>query len=233
LEYRLKSAGWTYEKIVIKKMDRLDRAFRTQLVTMLEDRRNQRVLVYVDRRNPAHVVSEEECQQYIIDGYGRLEVRDDEKVKRTWLDTVYFVQVPKERFRVLPEGNTPETSFWASAQCMFPRVKEDAMEQNDAAVADGAVGCTRAVNGFQFTVSWQAEHEDCVRHYLFTGGKGMRFFPRDVDKLWPRHFKQDSDGQLRELNENTRKKLKGMRQVHDEEFAYFYKKSTRRELVAV
>jgi len=231
LEWRLTNAKWKFEKIVIDDKERMNRQFLKNLEKLLNGRRNQRILVYVDRRNPQNVVSVDGCAQYIAGGYDRLKARPS-NVKRTWADTVYFVQAPQKRFGELPdrEENTPEAAFWASSQCMFPRVKEDKFPQNDAAVAEGSVGCLHNVNGFQFMVSWQAEHSDCVRHYLFTNGHGMRFLPRDVDKLWPMHFKRKDNGETKKVHEGTRKTLTEMRQVHDDEFAFFYKKSTRSDL---
>merc|ERR1712228_476713 len=42
--------------------------------------RNQRIIIYIDRRNPDCIISENECDDYIKHGYGQNKIDENESV---------------------------------------------------------------------------------------------------------------------------------------------------------
>ena len=109
LEERLKGMGWKYTKCEHPDSDGADakqltlkRKMEHQLRTLLADRRKQRIIVYIDRRNPKRVDIGKESVDI-------------------WADSIYFVQPLDEQFSQIPDGHSPETLFWASTQCLLPR----------------------------------------------------------------------------------------------------------------
>merc|ERR1712228_251543 len=124
IEYRLKENKFKYEKqsndhkASKNNKEKVKRIFVQQIELAMNERRNQRIIVYVDRRNPEYVISEDQCKQYIIDNYGQNHKDDDDEEitlsekmkkqrkndkKKTWKDTLYFVQSPNKLYSEVPK----------------------------------------------------------------------------------------------------------------------------------
>lgn len=159
LEQKMDGMKWKYTKCqhpdleeedaAEPKQKRLRRNMAEGLRKLLDQRRNQRVIVYIDRRKPKGAANDNKEQPEVA----------------IWADSIYFVQPLEEKFSRIPEEHSVESLLWASTQCMGPR-------------GDGRhFGCKHPFNGYQFTLSWHIESADLERCYWFCGHWGTRFFP--------------------------------------------------------
>eukprot|EP01083_Nonionella_stella_P144044 448949_1 len=231
IEHRLDA-----NKVNNAQKEKTKRIFVRHIEQALNERRmrNKRLMIYVDRRNPAYVIGKDECDAYVANNYGMNE--EDEETgetlatkmnkqrrsdkKKTWHDTIYFVEAPDELYNTLPSRHSAETSFWASTQCMLPRIKSDPNNEN-------GWGCRNDFNGYQFTLSWHCDTQDTIRCYWFSSCWGTRFFPADAAMLWPQYFNKKGG----KVKEEQSKALKQMPQCIDPGFKHWYESTTKNKLI--
>ena len=73
IEHRLKRAKWEYKACPMErgkgkdsaKGGALKRVFQQNLQRIINNERDKRIVIYIDRRNPKYVVTEEKCDEYI------------------------------------------------------------------------------------------------------------------------------------------------------------------------
>eukprot|EP01083_Nonionella_stella_P296730 1007924_1 len=235
LDYRLKTNKFKYESVMNQHKEKIKRNFAQQLESFISGR-SQRIIIYIDRRNPKYVISENKCADYIKNNYGlncddngnslQKEFRDGRKAsnkKKTWNDKIYFVQTNEKKYNEIPSEHTPETSFWSSTQCMLPQVNGENMPQ------DKGYGCRNDFNGFQFMLSWHVDSSDLIRCYWFSNCWGARFFPLDCKMLWPKYFKEVKNKE-QSVKPDYNKKLKSMEQCVDAGFKHWFETTTGTKL---
>eukprot|EP00486_Rosalina_sp_Unknown_P008338 CAMPEP_0201579908 /NCGR_PEP_ID=MMETSP0190_2-20130828/27799_1 /ASSEMBLY_ACC=CAM_ASM_000263 /TAXON_ID=37353 /ORGANISM="Rosalina sp." /LENGTH=559 /DNA_ID=CAMNT_0048015013 /DNA_START=33 /DNA_END=1712 /DNA_ORIENTATION=+ len=233
LEYRLKEDkdSFSYEKFedIDLAGTRLSRFLSQHIVAKINNQRSQRLIIYVDRRDPSQ--TDKMKGKYFKDNYGQNDeegkwdndqlYRERKTTKKTWKDTIYIVQSSDTKFSELKTQYSAETSFWASSKCLLPRSKSCPSEKRTK--MDPYFGARSDLNGYQFCLSWHIDSVDVIKTYWYHNAWGTRFFPIDAYKLWPMYFKKVHNGKKeQEVKKDNKTKLMKMRQVIDPGFEKWY-----------
>ena len=242
LEYRLKKDSDSFEFEKFDGMEltpaKLSRFFSQQIVAKLDNKRYQRIIIYIDRRDPKQ--TEQMKGKYFKSNYGQNDeenkwdhdqlLKERKDTKKSWKDTIYIVQSKDIKFSELKETYRAETWFWASSKCMLPRCKSCPFEKRTK--TNPNFGVCSYLNGYQFCLSWHIDAADFIRCYWYHNVWGTRFFPYDACKLWPKYFKKVQNGKkLQHIKKDNTEKIMKMRQVVDAGFEKWYKLTTGESVI--
>ena len=146
LQKRFEAAKWKHDKYTVPKhkmssVGLLARHIGQGVEKSLSDRRNQRIIVYIDRRRQHSDDDPEEDPEDDLNSNSKDKPQDMDKGASSGddlpytmpdeNDTIYIVQPSEERFSAIPSDFSPETLFWSSTQCLLPRLQSEGQIPNN------------------------------------------------------------------------------------------------------
>ena len=235
LEYRLEKDKelFTYEKIenVDVNGSDLSSLFYGLMLKALKEKRKQRLIIYIDRRDPSQ--TDQMKREYFETNYGQDDQDEDSKwnhselhakrkaTTKTWKDTISIVRSTDTKYNELKDKYRGITSWWASYKCLLPRSIYCPLERRK--YLRPYFGAGSPLNGYQFCLSWHIESINYVKTYWYHNGWMCRVFPMDAFKLWPMYFQKVRNGAREQMvKRHNKEKLKAMEQVIDPGFNKWY-----------
>uniref|UniRef100_A0A7S0TEF2 Uncharacterized protein n=1 Tax=Elphidium margaritaceum TaxID=933848 RepID=A0A7S0TEF2_9EUKA len=234
LEHRLRSNGYTYTKSDMD-LEHAKRLFAQGIDRQVNGARNQRIMVYLDRRNPNAFdkMSQADFEKFVACGYGdddeenarnstrtKLKQQRNGEKEKSWKDRMYVVQSKHAQYRQLPARFRDFSAFFMSSECLLPQVKQEQAQRSKP------FGCKDLLGGYQYVLSWQIEDEQLIKCYWYFNGQVTRLFAGDVLSLWPKSFTG-----AQEINANKAEILKEMsKQSFDAQFENWYNQTTAKKL---